>query len=183
MTSRALALHSSPVTRYDRLVADLQPGEELLWCEEPAPFAYILQNTNWLPSLLITAFLAMVYFATAADRSDDVFWALFALLIWSWFFHDVFRGLRTLYAITTKRLIVLHPSPFSIALDSYYPPDIDFVKKQKNRRGSGSLVFATIREQGGKRTRTVKIGFFGIDDVDSVEARLLALRPAPALRA
>ena len=87
-------------------------------------------------------------------------------------------GFWTLYGITSSRLIIVHPSMLSSVIESYYPPDIDFIKKTRKKSGAGNLVFAAIREKSGKSCRTVEIGFFGVQNIDSVESMVLSLKNA-----
>ncbi len=149
-----------------------------MWCEEPGPIAFLIGRQGFVGAIFFSVFFAMVYFATEADSQRSFLWFLgfIAVLVYGSFLGDCVSALRSLYAITNKRLIILHPSLVSTEIDSYYAYDIDFVKKKKSWRGSGNLLFAAVTEKGGKRTYTAQIGFFGVDNVDAVEKLVLNLR-------
>jgi hypothetical protein len=160
---------------YDKIIADLQPGEELLWCEEPSPGTYFLKKSGLL-GVLLFGFVLGVAICAEPDGSGHWILIFFSVLLFGGLVQEAIAAFRTLYAITNRRLVILHPAMLSTELESYYPPDIDFVKKTKRKNGSGSIIFAAVRERSGKRTQTVEIGFWGIEDVDAVETLLLSLR-------
>jgi len=141
----------------------------------------LMSKRNFFGVIFFTVFFAMVYFAAEADANKGGLWflGLMAIIVYGSFLADCADALLTFYAITNRRLIILHPSWFSLKMDSYYGYDIEFVKKKRWKSGSGNLVFGAVEERGGKRTYTVEIGFFGIEAVDSVEALMLKLRSAP----
>ena len=165
------------MTRNQKIVADLQLGEELLWLEEPEPLALYFGKKGLFSVLFLAGLLAFFIFVSL-NIPDNASWlfGFFTILVLGASIFEFAGGYWTLYGITNRRLIILHPSMFSTVIESYYPPDIDFIKKKKIRHGGGNLVFAAVREQKGKRTETVEIGFFGIDNVDAVEALILNLR-------
>ena len=82
---------------------------------------------------------------------------------------DFYRAFFSIYGITDKRLLIVRKYPWSVELESFFSQDIEFVKKVKKNDGSGNIVFKTIKVRSGKGYRDTDIGFFGIDDVDSVE--------------
>jgi hypothetical protein len=114
--------------------------------------------------------------ATWADGSGRWIIGGFATLIYGSFLSELIGAFRTFYGITSKRLIVLQPSLFSIEIESYYSMDIEFVRKKRWESGAGNIVFGVVKERGGKRTVTVLVGFFGIKDVDAVEGMILDLK-------
>jgi len=131
-----------------------------------------LGKTGIIPIVFFFLFFAAIYFA------DDGVWffGIIVILVFGSFILQAVSAFWTFYAITTKRVIILHPSMFSTIIESYYPPDIDFLKNRRKSDGSGNIIFAAVREKKRKRTETVEIGFYGVDDVDAVEAMILQLR-------
>jgi len=165
------------MTNTQKITADLQPDEKLLWLEEPDPFALYFGKKSLFGFLFFAGFMAFFIFASLT-MTDNASWffGFFTILILGSSVYEFAGGYWTLYAITNRRLIILHPSMFSTVTESFYPPDIDFIKKKKTRSGAGNLVFAAVRERKGKHTETVEIGFFGVDEVDAVETLVLNLR-------
>ena len=165
------------MTAHQKIVSDLAPGEKLLWCEEPGPLALLVGKKGLFGFLFFAVFLTFIGFIAIPPHDLGTwFFSFLAAFMLASFLFDLIGSIWTLYGITNKRLIILQPSMFSTVMESYYPPDIDFVKKSRRKSGAGNIVFAAIREKKGKRTETVEIGFFGLNDVDAVEAWVLALR-------
>lgn len=148
----------------------------MLWAEAPDPVALFRARHGFVGLVFFVVFFGFVLVASKSPSRTSWLFVLPAAFIFGSFIYDQFVPCWTLYGITTRRLVIVHPSLFSTVLESYYPMDIEFVKKTRRRGGAGNIVFAAVRERSGKRTETVEIGFFGVDAVDEVEARIVALR-------
>ena len=161
----------------EKVVAELRPGERLLWCESPRPLKYFAEKHGFLGPVLFGAFLGGAFWATAADNGPGRFflWICAALIFFSFAF-EALSAFWTLYAITTMRLVILRPTLSATEITSYYAADLESLTKKRRHDGSGNLVFGAVREKSGKRTVTVPIGFFGIHEVDVVERAILDMR-------
>ncbi|WP_404425804.1 hypothetical protein [Nibricoccus sp. IMCC34717] len=160
-----------------KLRDQLQDGEEILWAEKPSVILYLIGSARPLQLVSsIAIFIAFAVFASYAYVSMKwVLWPmLIAAVVGTGFLTISARA--TTYAITNRRLVILHPTLSFSDLESFYAMDIDFIRTRKFRSGAGSLVFASVRERSGKRTETIEKGFFGVRDVDLVESYILKFR-------
>jgi hypothetical protein len=158
----------------DKLLSDLTQGEELLWSQAPNPVTRLTGKRGLIGIFAPLVFATIFIYSGFGSRW---FFVLFACLAVGSVIYELIAAFWTLYAITSRRLIIVHPSAGS-TIESYYPEDIEFIKKRKNRIGNGSIIFAALTESG-KRVHTVEIGFFGIRDVDHVESIIKGLRGFP----
>jgi hypothetical protein len=164
----------------NKLLSELKPGEQLVWCESPPPLQFLVEKRGFflfLMPLLFGAFWGGAFWSTAAVRGET--WpamVVFAALHFCMFVVDALSAFGTLYGITTTRLVMLRPALSATKMTSYYATDIESLTKKRKRDGSGSILFGAVQEQSGKRTVTVPVGFFGIREVDRVETMILALR-------
>ena len=159
---------------HPQIISDLIPCENVVWAEKPSWISLVVQKNN-LVELVILFVIALLI------RSMPDFPVWFGLLIGAFIVYSIIssicEALGTYYAITDRRLIIYKNSFASSAIESYYPQDVDFIKKQRRKNGSGSICFTALKELGRKgQTRVIEIGFFGIKDVDSVEVAILTLR-------
>lgn len=173
--------------------AELRPGERIVWCGQPNPRRLAWQS---LPLVLFgipwTAFaLFWMWGASAgAMKFDDgpsrvfpLFGLPFVLIgfgllgspIWGWR-----RALRTVYAITTGRVLILHVGARTL-VEAYEAPGFDQLERTEGASGEGDLYFARERyrdRDGDARSR--RIGFIGIPEVRRVEELLRkTLGPGP----
>ena len=170
--------------------SDLQSGEKVLWIGKPTPIRVVM---HYAESLLpgIVAMVALVVILTIFS-STHIFsfellglgfsfqWIvlIFLLLVFYYFARPVYeywRALRTIYAVTDRRALIVKPDLNGKQVLSY--PKIERIERQNLADGKGDLVFGSetysTRGRYGYRVRTRKIGFFGIDNAQQVETLML----------
>lgn len=175
----------------DRLLRELDEGEELLWVGQPVP-AKMLKKA--LPSTLFaipwTAFA--VFWTVGAATGGGLFGlfgvpfiliglGMFATPLWAW--RD---AQRTVYALTTRRALVLAPSSLSLSpvksvlqVTSFPRSELATLSRTEASDGSGDLVFHEVtRTDSEGSSRTERRGFLAVADVQRVE-RLLRARLLP----
>ncbi|NLX09817.1 MAG: hypothetical protein GXY36_09195 [Chloroflexi bacterium] len=187
---------------------ELFEDEELLWAGRPRPARLAMKS---LPTFLFGGFWLMIvlfifgvqgFVFYSGGFSPRVFVGpgmCFGLIIPFFLLIGVgmllaplwgyYKGSRTVYALTDRRVIVIEPS-WTTSVKSYGPQDIDFIERRTHGDGSGDIIFAyeerrrRSRGAGGHyrtRTYTVPIGLFGIPDAFEVEALMLdTFRPGEA---
>jgi hypothetical protein len=151
--------------------------EKLLWSEKPRAWA-LFRGRNlfvFVFGIIWTIFVFGIFSHPSRNNFGNNFAGLIMVilgisLIISTFL-DVFKAFFSVYGITPRRLLIFrkYPWSFEFEFESLFREDIDFVRKIKNRSGGGNIVFKTIMDGYGRRNRGRDVGFFGIDNVDSVE--------------
>jgi hypothetical protein len=151
--------------------------ELLLWSEEPEATAYF----GWGVAggiLFCFMWLSMVVFGFSDSPEEFnpiglIFITLGLFFLGSTIWEPL-TALFTIYGITNKRLLIVRSFPWGNEVESYFGPDIDFIKKTEKANGRGSIVFTTVQYTGGKgRISQKDIGFIGIDNVNRVEALIV----------
>ncbi len=198
-----------PIDAQKRIDGELSPGETLLWAGQPSPGRMARQGI--VPMLFGIPFTAFALFWTAmaggigllfggavrSAGSNGAFAAPFLLFpLFGLLFVFVGFGLllsplwlylgagRTLYAVTSKRVIVWNGRVFGgVTVRSLSPVQLGDRVRTEAGSGSGDLIFpraATVSTYqdtdnsdgfGYSRTRTrvTQFGFFGIPNVKSVD--------------
>ncbi len=160
---------------------ELQDDEKLIWQAQPAPGAWA---STWIGvALLGLAFFAFAAFSlNGASLSDEVshtfavpFIAIGSVLVliplWQYFV-----GKNMYYAVTDKRALLVTTFP-SRTVRSFKGSDMDDVEiKNVSDDGYGTVTFARRKSGGRKSDFRPDWGFFGIEDVKSVEAELVKLK-------
>ncbi len=182
------------VELWNQVTPELQNGEELLWVGKPTPLRVVLANGELIAGLFSVALLIFVFvmfsnfrmpsFQSPAGSSFSpfslfnwfpLFFAAIALFTVGRPLYEFFMATRTIYGLTDKRALIIKHSLSGKSVESY--TEIDQLERTSLDNGKGDLVFARLstryRRKGGYRTRTRKIGFFGIDNVREVEALML----------
>jgi hypothetical protein len=163
------------MTKTDALQRNLG-GENLLWSQSPKPSASFRGSTifTFIFGIFWTCMVIWISNQPSKNGSHNpaffqYFMAAFGIFFILMSLSDFFRAFFSIYGITDKRLMIVRKYPWSVELESFFSQDIEFVKKVKKNDGSGNIVFKTIKVRSGKGYRDTDIGFFGINDVDSVE--------------
>lgn len=160
------------MTKQQFLESELRPGESLLWSEEPDALAFLtgekifglLFAFGWLTFAVLMSW-------SGEDKLGPMFMLPIGVFIAGASIWDAFQAHFTLYGITTSRLLIVRLYPWKQEVESYSERDIRFLRKTRSKFAGGSLTFTTISSTGSKgRVRHSPVGFFGVDNVDFVEA-------------
>jgi hypothetical protein len=166
----------SKMTKSDALERNLG-GEKLLWSQSPHPTASFHGSTIF--TFVFGIFWTCMVFWMVNQQNKNgshspAFFGYFMVAFGIFFIlsslSDVFRAYFSIYGITERRLMIVRKYPWSVELESFFSQDIEFVKKVRKHDGRGNIIFKTIKVKSGKGYRDTDIGFFGVDDVDSVES-------------
>jgi hypothetical protein len=169
-----------------QLDGELRPGEKLLWAEQPLPGAFTRQSLGKVIfGIPFTAFAVFWMYAAAGglDHSSHrahgppVFFSLFGipfLLIGLGMLTSPIwtrrKTLRTLYAVTDQRAIILEISiAGAVKSQTFMPAHLTSMTRIERADGSGDLVFEQVLQAAGKGSVTIRRGFIGISQVRQVE--------------
>jgi len=142
-----------------KLTAQLDPDEKILWSERPGIISPRSAQAI-IGAVIVFALVAGAWILPAAFRTHVaiVFGASLAISVW--------QRSRTLYAVTSKRPVIVRPSILGTDTQSFHPFQVRFLRCRKRSDGSGSIVFSEIP---GHRSGTVELGFEYVVDVSKVE--------------
>lgn len=180
-----------------RLVIDYD--ENLLWTGKPIPLRVALQDWSRLLrggwSILFGVF--WLSFTTGFFRfggsdfgsgsspfSGFGFFSLFPLIglviIGIGLYHVAqpvllfLQAGRMVYAITDRRALIIQPTASGSNIASYYPDQLETLRRNDIADGRGDLIFAsdsyTVSGRYGRREVRRNVGFFGVENVREVEA-------------
>ena len=170
--------------------SELRSSERLIWSSSPNPtrmakkaFPLVLFGLPW------TAF-AMFWMAGASGfKAPDFshgfgFFPLFGLpfiLVGFGMLSSPYwaakKAVSTGYVVTNERAIIFQSNLFgSVSIRSFMPNQLSEISSIQKEDGSGDLIIdkKISTDSEGSRTST-DIGFFGIQDVKSVEQMVLSL--------
>ncbi len=172
------------------LERELEPGEEVLWRSKPVHVKYLVMTSFgiYLFAIPWTAFSIFWMagaagmlggFENAGSGPAGYFWA-FGL---PFFFigiamlsapYWVYRKIRnTYYVITDRRAIILTGGSKRINVESFGADKLSDFQKTYGPTGSGKIEFSRTVTYDSDGDRNVKHkGFYGIEDVNEVEALL-----------
>jgi hypothetical protein len=165
---------------------ELDAGERLLWSGSPNPWSHIRKGLPlFIFSIPWTAFALFWTYGAAGFKVPDFtepfdFFPLFGvpfILIgigmMSSPLYYYFTAKRTLYALTTKRAMIIKYGTRKY-VKSYTDEDIRNIERKEKADGSGDIVFRQEVSTNSKgHTTTTNVGFFGIQDVRTVEKMLI----------
>ncbi|MBI2512628.1 MAG: hypothetical protein HYV96_11665 [Opitutae bacterium] len=160
------------MTKQQLLQSELRPGEALLWSEEPDALAFLTGERGFMLFFGV-AWLSIVGLMSMSEEksSPDWFFSLFGLIIVAGPLWELAKSFFTLYGITDSRLLIVRRYPWAHEVESFIDRDIRFLRKTRRKFGRSSVVFTSVSYEGSRgRVHHRDIGFFGIDDVDLVEA-------------
>ena len=189
-----------PVELRDRIDAELQPGEKVLWFTQPSP--RLAGRGRWvaIPFGLVFAGFAVFWISTSyfiirgasggSGGSGIGAFNFFPLFGVPFFVIGILtmlsplwaarRAGRTAYVITSRRAIVHELSAFGrLKVQSFGPDRLVSMTRTERADGSGDLVFEQFTESVGTGSRTVKRGFMHLENVRPAEQALrdLLLNP------
>jgi len=166
-------------------------GESVVWCGQPDPIRVALKAT---PIVLFaipwTAFSVFwVYAASGFQFPPDfsgggfAFFPLFGVpfvligfgMLLSPIYHYT-KAFRTVYIITNTSARILTIGKTK-KVETYSGADIESIQRKEKPDGSGDLIFKneiSYTSKGGRRVNA--IGFYGIQNVRSVEQHLSKIR-------
>ena len=181
-----------------RVQDELQPGERLVWAEQPDPRAFA--RGAWVISLFgipFTGFAVfwicmaggMLWFGNRSPVQEGGWMTLLGCLpLWGVPVLAIGLGMigaplwmrraarRTVYALTDRRAIVWRARPVrrEIEVRSFQPAELGELTRVERDDGTGDLVFRELvstsyDSDGDRRTTRTRIGFIGIDRVREVE--------------
>src|SRR5829696_8363777 len=181
---------SNDVELWNQVTPELQNGEELLWVGKPMPLRVMLANGELISGIFTVVILIFVFFMFSSFRMPTFSSSFSPFSIFSWLplifvaialftigkpLYEFLIATRTIYGLTNHRALIIKHRLSGKSVESY--TEMDQLERTSIADGKGDLVFAResarYRRKGGYRTRTRKIGFFGIDKVREVEALML----------
>lgn len=168
---------------------ELEPGERLVWMEQPVPRFFTAASTpSFLFSIPWTAF-ALFWIAGAADYKVPDFSqggfdlfplfgipfvligvGLFCSPLWSYW-----RATRSVNAITDRRAITFEGG-LAMTVTSYAPDRLRSLERKDRADGTGNIVFerqVIPRAKGGSYEK--ELGFQGVREPRKVEQLLRGL--------
>jgi len=173
----------------EAIESEMGPEETIAWCARPRASRFAWRA---MPLVLVgLPFTAVVLFwfvgitgaaCEEAGKGETLFVVLFGmpfLLIglgmlsaplWM-----IRKARRTVYAVTNRRALILERGR-NLRVHSFGPEALHRVEKRVKSDGSGDLIFERrLGAQGGTMTFLCDLGFFGVENVDGVEAALRGL--------
>ncbi len=164
-----------------RIRDQLHSNEQLVWMGQPIPSKIMMQSWHYLfvGGLVISA--ALYFHLDGLALPGPLIIYAVGLLFLSIPALQYLTGMRTGYALTNKRAMVLIQGLIAQEQYFYTPVDLLYYRKEEyaSREGAGSLVFAvvltetSIGDQSGQTSpatkSTRKYGFIAIDEVHEVE--------------
>ena len=178
----------------NEVTPQLHPGEKLLWVGKPMPLRAMLAGGNLfgaVAGVLMVGFMLFAFnsfsfnFSMARGSSSTVstLFNLFPLIFVAVALFSVGRPVydflmagRTVYALTDQRALIIKPVlSGGRKVESY--TETEGIERHDIADGKGDLVFqremSIYYSNRRRRVRSRKIGFFGILNVQQVEAMLL----------
>jgi hypothetical protein len=175
---------------WNQVKPELQNGEELLWVGKPMPLRVVLANGDLISTVISLAMIVFMYvffsrinmstFSRSSSPAEILSW--FPLILFAFGLFTLSRpvyafimAFRTIYGLTDHRALIIKHTFSGKSVDSY--TEMDQLERTDIANGKGDLVFqreiSRYRSNGRTRTRTRKIGFFGVENVREVEAMML----------
>jgi hypothetical protein len=174
----------------------LLPGERLLWSDRPDPHRIFAPNDAWLVpfSILVGAFaiyweIGVLAHIGSPDSYAFALWGtpfvlLGQYLIWGRFIYKRWDRERTVYAVTSKRVLAVRGSSFR----SVFISELPGINQSTRSDGSGTLDFGTASVGAGLWANTGmdllnRAGvpaFYDIQDVRNVYRLIAEARSGPA---
>lgn len=176
-----------PVELESMLNDEIGNDEKVLWSAQPNISLIIKKEMPAFKAGLFTCALPMIMAAVIYFKDETIPTAvivmigllfLLGLLLVTAPYFAVKKAKRTLYAITSKRAIVIvnNSEPF---IESYGQDKFKDVSKTVGIGGGGNLIFEKIilykRSKRGTKTKVKNRGFIGIDNVTDVEKIIIEI--------
>jgi hypothetical protein len=168
------------------LEAELQPGEKLVWCQQPGSLAFVRESlVMFFFGIPFFSLPAVMLYNLAYLQWHESSWSVLLLLLsfvgffaaiglvmmlspaWAWW-----TAVRTVYAITNRRGIAIE-APRRCKVQSHLvgaeSADIIDLYRIEDKRGRGDLVFHRRAVSGKRGVRYYDVGFKGVQNVREVE--------------
>jgi hypothetical protein len=172
--------------------AELHAGEDLVWIGEPRsrtwgaiPYAVLGLVCGLLGLFAPARLLDLFAHETPMIRGVLAFCALALFILGIHFAMDPGHARRwdkrTIYAITTKRVLIwAYDSRGEPSFRAYAPAAFTFTHRHERADGTGDVCFIEALREGVDRRSDIveRVRFCDIDDVRVVDAKLRALRNA-----
>jgi hypothetical protein len=178
----------------NEVTPQLHPGEKLLWVGKPMPLRAMLAGGNLfgaVAAVLMVGFMLFFFnsvrfnFSMSRGASSEIFslFNLFPLILIAFGLFTVAKPIydflmagRTVYALTDQRALIIKPVlSGGRKVESY--TETEGIERHDIADGKGDLVFqremSIYYSNRRRRVRSRKIGFFGIPNVQQVEAMML----------
>lgn len=192
-------------TSIPRIVRDcveqqLQPGERLVWMEQPEPRLWTSASRGaFIFAIPWTAFACfwtgMAFWMTIRDKNGPIFRYLFPLFglpfvgvgfyLFSMPWRNQARSRRTAFAVTDRRILQVVSNPRGGAhVQSLDAPQIGTIERQERSDGTGSLFFSGIPIVPGPKGRSTRswAGFVDIREPRMVEEIIRTMAGTHAAR-
>lgn len=180
----------------NRINAELQPGERLLWAGQPTPALYARSSRPIMVfGLFFTGFSlfwiaaagGMMWFADGPGSRDRGFQVFNCFPLFGIPFFLVGMGMvtspiwmrraakRTVYGVTDRRCIVVKGKPTGgVEVRSFGPGDLTDMSRNEYANGGGDLVFQedfrmSTNSKGHTTSTRTAHGFIGIENVRDIE--------------
>jgi hypothetical protein len=171
---------------------EMRSGEKLLWAGRPGALA--LARVETPKALIGIPFLAFslfwIFMAGAGSgfsgepgpvRYFPLFGLIFVAVGLAMVLAPVWGAIKarwTVYAISDRRLVILSSFPVR-RVQSFATQDIQGLERTERGNGSGDIVFRREPAWGDRKSSPLKrIGFFGVEDVRTVEDTIRRMRAA-----
>ena len=157
----------------------LLPGEELCWTGRPlgrffampTPFVFLF-SCIW--------FSVISFFTYSSLQEGNSFSILFTIPFWcvgigvlSTPFFMLRKKQRTVYAITTQRVLIADRGAFGKMTCRQYPLEQGLIMRtQYGNNGVGDIIFAEEIVQSGRGSGSMPIGFMELPDAAQMEQML-----------
>jgi energy-coupling factor transporter transmembrane protein EcfT len=184
-----------------RLRAELQPGETLIWTGRPVPAlaarpawtVTLIGGAMLIPGILIAGIIGIVVVAVAFATKSPCFallllpflavFALILLLLATLPFRARQLADNTIYALTNRRAILWQKTLWGFQVRSFTPQQLGALQRIERPDGTGDLIFEQIPYHGAHGHHHLRsVGFTALARVRDVEDLLRAtlLTPPPS---
>jgi hypothetical protein len=173
---------------YSVVQPDVEPGEQILWVGQPNPVRMAVKSIGGFLFGIVWTWFTVTFTMSWIGHGDSSKWPggiwgfgglafylfmapflIIGLAMLSSPLFSYLQGLRTFYAVTNKRILIVETGK-SRKVQSYGEGDVGNLERTEQPDGSGDLSFAKQYykdSDGNQRTRDIK--FVGIAQVRSVE--------------
>lgn len=162
-----------------RIEKELLAGETLLWYEKPIPMrlAIMYPIRLVLGVLWFTAFIILMSstFRVLAMRATVVLPIVLMIFIGIGVsisarpLSAFVKAGGTIYAATNRRIIIVKPG----SVRSYSPQNIQFIERRNRGNNTGDIILGYDTESDSLTSSKQVFGFFGVRNIEQVEAMLL----------
>jgi hypothetical protein len=184
-----LSARAVPAGLDAKVKQELEPGERLVWMEQPVPRFFTATSTPlfvfafpWTAFAVFWTLSAAEFKVPDFDRSSLAYFPLFGLpfiaigigFLFSplWAYR---KALKTVYVITDRRAITFEGG-LAATVASYAPDRLRYLQRKDRANGTGDIVFerqVIPRPRGGSYEK--ELGFLGVREPRKVEQLLRGL--------